>query len=185
MNSVNLILLDIDPSEFGENFHPSKLDFENEDRQKTRESVLKVLKKVVDLSNSNLQKNLDGLLAQNLTKMKISYGLEKVENVYMKIYLPFLIKEKKNNMQIPVEVWTLIFTYLRLNDLIEISCVCKEFYYLSEKNRFYVKRLQESKRIFKGRDWIFSHYKQLFDRFYFNLFKQLVPYVPIENLHVF
>ena len=123
MNSVNLILLDIDPSEFGENFHPSKLDFENEDRQKTRESVLKVLRKVVDLSNSNLQKNLDGLLAQNLTKMKISYGLEKVENVYMKIYLPFLIKEKKNNMQIPVEVWTLIFTYLKLNDLIEISCL--------------------------------------------------------------
>ena len=54
MNSVNLILLDIDPSEFGENFNPSKLDFENEDRQKTRESVLKVLRKAVDLSYSNL-----------------------------------------------------------------------------------------------------------------------------------
>ena len=31
--------------------------------KKNRKSVLKVLKKIVDLSNSNLQKNADGLLA--------------------------------------------------------------------------------------------------------------------------
>ena len=31
--------------------------------KKNTESVLKVLKKIVDLSNSNLQKNADGLLA--------------------------------------------------------------------------------------------------------------------------
>ena len=31
--------------------------------KKNRESVLKVLKKIVDLSNSNLQKNVHGLLA--------------------------------------------------------------------------------------------------------------------------
>ena len=63
MNSLNLILTDIDPSESGENFDPSKLDFENEDRQRTRESVLRVLRKAIDLFNSNLQKNADGLLA--------------------------------------------------------------------------------------------------------------------------
>ena len=28
-------------------------------------------------------------------------------------------------MQLSIEVWKLIFTYLRLNDLIEISYVCK------------------------------------------------------------
>ena len=63
MNSVNLIPIDIDPSEFGENFDPLKIDFESEDRQKTREFVLKVLRKIVDLSNSSLQKNADELLA--------------------------------------------------------------------------------------------------------------------------
>ena len=88
-------------------------------------------------------------------------------------------------MQIPVEIWTFTFTYIRLNDLIEISCVCKEFYYICEKTLFFFKKLRESKRIFKERDWILSHYKQLFHRFYFNLFRQLVPYVSIENLDVF
>ena len=63
MNSVNLMPIDIDSSEFGKDFDPSTLDFENSDREKNRESVLKVLKKIVDLSNSNLHKNADGLLA--------------------------------------------------------------------------------------------------------------------------
>ena len=63
MNSVNLIPIDIDPSELVKNFGPSKLDFENKDRQRTRESVLRVLRKVVDLSDSNLQKNADELFA--------------------------------------------------------------------------------------------------------------------------
>ena len=55
--------VDIDPIEFGEDFHPSTLDFGNADREKNRESVLKVLRKIVDLSNSNLKKNAGGLLA--------------------------------------------------------------------------------------------------------------------------
>ena len=63
MNSVNLMPTDIDPSEFGEDFHPSTLNFENAEGEKNRESVLKVLRKIVDLSISNLQKNADGLLA--------------------------------------------------------------------------------------------------------------------------
>ena len=54
--------IDIDPSETGKGFDPSPLDFENKDREKNRESVLKVLRKIVDLSNSNFQKNADGLL---------------------------------------------------------------------------------------------------------------------------
>ena len=78
-------------------------------------------------------------------------------------------------MQLPVEVWTTIFIYLRLNDLVKIWCVCKEFHYICEKKQFYVKKLRESKRIFKDRDWILSHYKQLFERFYFRLFRELVP----------
>ena len=53
MNSVNLIPFDINQKEFevdGGDFDPLRLDFDNRDRQKTRESILRVLKKVVDLS---------------------------------------------------------------------------------------------------------------------------------------
>ena len=58
-----------------------------------------------------------------------------MKNVYLKINLLLLSKKKKKkrnrkNTQLPIEVWKLIFTYLRLNDLIEISCVCKDFYQL-------------------------------------------------------
>ena len=66
MSSVNLIPTDIPQDEFevrGRNCDPPKFDFDNPDRQKTREAVLRVLKKVVDLSNSILQKHADGLLA--------------------------------------------------------------------------------------------------------------------------
>ena len=63
INSVNLMPVDIDPIVFGEDFDPSTLDFGNADREKNRESVLKVLRKIVDLSNSNLKKNAGCLLA--------------------------------------------------------------------------------------------------------------------------
>ena len=46
-------------------------------------------------------------------------------------------------MQLPIEVWRHIFTYLNLNDLIEISCVCKDFYQLCANNRFYVKKFNQ------------------------------------------
>ena len=53
INSVNLMPIDIDPIEFGKDFDSSTLDFKNVDRVKNRESVLKVLRKIVDMSNSN------------------------------------------------------------------------------------------------------------------------------------
>ena len=61
---INLMPIDIGQSEFGENFDPSTWYHENKDRGKNRELVLKMLKKIVDLSNSNLRKNADGLLAK-------------------------------------------------------------------------------------------------------------------------
>ena len=64
MESVNLSATDIDASDFGPNFDPSKLDYAGPQKEGTRESVLKVLKKVVNLSNQNLQRNTDGLLAK-------------------------------------------------------------------------------------------------------------------------
>ena len=63
MNSVKLWPADIHPSEFGENFDPSTLVYENEDEKRIRESVLKVLRKVVLLSNENLIRNADCLIS--------------------------------------------------------------------------------------------------------------------------
>ena len=95
VNSVNLIPIDIDPSAFGKNFDPSKLDFENEDKQKMKDSVLKVLRKVVDFSNSSLQKNADGLLATKPHKNQDILWMAEVVNAYLKTYLLFLIKLKE------------------------------------------------------------------------------------------
>ena len=52
-------------------------------------------------------------------------------------------------MNLTIEVWAIIFKYLRLIDVVEISCVCKTFYHICEKNEYYVKKLRESKDLFK------------------------------------
>ena len=49
--------------EGGIEFDPYKLDYENFEKSAIKDSILKVLKKIVVLSNSNLLKNADGLLA--------------------------------------------------------------------------------------------------------------------------
>ena len=64
--SVNVSPIDIDVSDFGPNSDPSRLDYARPQKEGTRESVLKVLKKVVNLSNQNLQHNTDGLLAKKI-----------------------------------------------------------------------------------------------------------------------
>ena len=40
MDLVNLMPIDIKQSEFGENFDPSTLDYENKDREKKKENLL-------------------------------------------------------------------------------------------------------------------------------------------------
>ena len=87
-------------------------------------------------------------------------------------------------MQLPIGVWRHMFTYLTLNDLIEISCVCNDFYHLCANNRFYVKKINQSKRIFRERSWLPCRYKQLCENFYYSLFRKLMTYVLIliDNL---
>ena len=80
-------------------------------------------------------------------------------------------------MNIPTEVWGLIISHLPLNDLIQVSCVYRDFYRLSRTNSFYVKKLDETKRIFRDRSWIISAYRNLRETFYFTLFRKLLPYV--------
>ena len=89
MNSVNLMPISIKPSDFAEDFDPSNLDFDNTDREKNRESVLKVLKKVVDLSNLICRKTL--MVCYLLDPIEIKTFCGSVENEYLKISLLVLI----------------------------------------------------------------------------------------------
>ena len=59
LGSVNLSAIDIGISDFGPNFDPYKLDYNNPERENVRESVLNVLRKVVDLINQNLRRDAD------------------------------------------------------------------------------------------------------------------------------
>ena len=87
-------------------------------------------------------------------------------------------------MDLRIEVWAIIFSYLRLNDLIEISCVCKIFCCLCQKNDFYVKKLHESRDIFKGRSWLFQSYRKLHESFYFGISREILLYFSTSHIHM-
>ena len=63
-------------------------------------------------------------------------------------------------MDLPVEVWAIIYSYLRPDDLIEISATCKLFYHLSKKNG----KMEDVKKLFKDcKDLSGCYYDLLFN----------------------
>ena len=62
LGSVNIHPSDISVKEFCENFDLSKLDYNNSENPKMTESVVNMLKKIVQHSNTNIVKNADALL---------------------------------------------------------------------------------------------------------------------------
>ena len=80
---------------------------------------------------------------------------------------------------LPIEVWGLIISYLPLNDVIELSRVCKDFYRVSRNNSFYMKKLKESNRIFQT---IVSAYSNLCKEFYLALFRKLTPFAKVDDI---
>ena len=70
----------------GGKFDPSKLDFDNPEKHKMREAVLRVLKKVVDLSNLHLVKNADGLLATRPINKDIEWVGKSGQRVHENLY---------------------------------------------------------------------------------------------------
>ena len=85
-------------------------------------------------------------------------------------------------MFIPIEMWGLIIRYLPLNDIIEVSCICKDFYCFSRSNSFFVNKLSESRKIIKNKSWISSASSMFCKIFYFSLFRKLVSYVDIDHI---
>ena len=76
MGSLNLLPIDISEETFevdGVRFDPSKLDYDNPDKEKMAQAVMKVLKKVVDLSNLNVIKNANGLLAKRTVEHEVEW----------------------------------------------------------------------------------------------------------------
>ena len=94
MGSVNLSSIDITEDNFevegGIPFNPSKLDYENPGKEKMRQAVLKVLKKVVDLSNTNIIKNAERLLSKRSVEQNVEWvgetGKRAPENRYKLLY---------------------------------------------------------------------------------------------------
>ena len=83
---------------------------------------------------------------------------------------------------LPVEIWRLIISYLALNDVIQFSCVCKEFYCVSRYNSFYLKKLKESRRIFQDKSDVVFAYSKLCKEFYLALFRRLTPFIKVDNI---
>ena len=66
--SINLLPIDIPEKTFevedNVQFDPSKLDYDCPEREKITKAVVKMLKKIMQISNSNLVENVDGRLSK-------------------------------------------------------------------------------------------------------------------------
>lgn len=73
MSSVNLLPIDVQKENFEVDgmFNPPKLDYNNSDKGKMTKAVVKMMKKVVELSKSNLIKNSDGLWSKRTTEHEV------------------------------------------------------------------------------------------------------------------
>ena len=76
----------------------------------------------------------------------------------------------------------LIVSYLPLNDVIEFSCVCKDFYRVSRNNSFYMKKLKESNRMFQDKSDVLYAYSHLCKEFCLAFFRRLTPFVKVDNI---
>ena len=77
MNSVSLSPIDIPESTFKTEknvaFDPSKLNIYCPEKEIMTTAVVKMLKKIIDLSNSNLFNNADGLLSRKSTDVEVEW----------------------------------------------------------------------------------------------------------------
>ena len=88
-------------------------------------------------------------------------------------------------MNLPVKVWTIIFSYLHPNDLIGISVTCKLFYHLSRKNELYIRKMEDVKKLFKDyKDWSGCYYDLLVNFSYLICFRLKKYGVNENNLYL-
>ena len=80
--SINLLPIDIPEKRFevedNVQFDTSKLDYECPEKEKITQAVIKMLKKIIDISNANLVKNVDGLLSKQNVNEEVEWvGMDK------------------------------------------------------------------------------------------------------------
>ena len=77
MESVNLSPIHIPENSFGTenniNLNPSKLNIYCPEKLVMSEAIVKMLKKITDLSNSNLIRNANGLLSKKLSDIDVEW----------------------------------------------------------------------------------------------------------------
>ena len=61
-------------------------------------------------------------------------------------------------MDLPVEAWGMIFSLLPLDDVIEVSAVCKTFYHETRKNIFFMKKMSQVKKLYRNERIICEKY---------------------------
>ena len=88
-------------------------------------------------------------------------------------------------MDLPFEVLVIMFSYLTLNDTMEASAACKLFYHTSSKNKLFVKKLDDSRKLFTCNKLIFnSQYGDICVSFSNQLFIYLEKYVKEDNFYL-
>ena len=85
-------------------------------------------------------------------------------------------------MDLPIKVWIIIFSYLTPNHIIEASAVCKVFFHVSRKNKLFLKKFHDFRKLYNDDRWIFSYYSNVFVSFSNQLFVYLKEYVNEDNL---
>ena len=87
-------------------------------------------------------------------------------------------------MDLPFEVLVIIISYLTPNDIMEAFAACKLFYHVSRKNKLFVKKLHDSRKLYNGdnKKWIISYHSDVFVSFSNQLFVFLKENVNEENL---
>lgn len=66
---------------------------------------------------------------------------------------------------VSMDVWLLIFDYLRDIGLIEASALCKDWNSLTRIKQKYFSKLKESHKIFFDREWLIKSYQKTIHRF--------------------
>ena len=85
-------------------------------------------------------------------------------------------------MDLPFEVLTLILSYLRIKDLIEVSTVTKTYYLAVRKNKLFVQKLSDSRKMLNSQRLVFDYFYDACLSFCNDLFVYLKKYVCGDKL---
>ena len=84
-------------------------------------------------------------------------------------------------MDLPVEAWGIIFSLLPLDDVIEVSAVCKTFYHETRNDKFFMKKMSQVRKSYRNERIICEKYYDADLCFSSQLSTSLKYYIPEET----